>query len=269
MTEPRYEVVARELRLQILRQEYAVGSSLPSESTLCTQFGVSRGPVRQALAMLKNEGLVSVSRGKPAVVRSFDTTQTLDTFTPFTQWARLTGRTAGSRTVEVARRRVTEPARAALGLADGDFVVDLLRLRLLDDEPTMLERATYTDEVGSLLFDFDTDSGSITDYLTSRGVRFESMRHVLDAVAADSVDRDNLGIDFGAPLLRERRCSWNAEGQAFEYADDRYRPDRVAFSIINSRTIDPRDVMDASGRGLGLTRPQASGSSAEQAGTSR
>ncbi|OMC38106.1 GntR family transcriptional regulator [Mycobacterium sp. GA-1841] len=257
MTEPRYEIVARELRLQILRREYAVGDSLPSESMLCAQFGVSRGPVRQALAMLKNEGMVSVSRGKPAVVRSFDATQTLDTFTPFTQWARLTGRTAGSRTVEIARRRVSEPARTALGLTEGDFVVELLRLRLLDGEPTMLERATYTEEVGSLLFDFDTDSGSITDYLTSNGVRFDSMRHVLDAVAADAVDSETLEIDTGAPLLRERRCSWNSAGEAFEYADDRYRPDRVAFSIINSRTIDPRDAMAATGRGLGLTRPRA------------
>jgi GntR family transcriptional regulator len=217
--------------------------------------------------MLKNEGLVSVSRGKPAVVRSFDATQTLDTFTPFTQWARLTGRTAGSRTLEIARRRVSEPARDALGLEDDDFVVDLLRLRLLDGVPTMLERATYTDEVGSLLFDFDTDSGSITDYLTSRGVRFESMRHVLDAVSADAVDADSLELASGAPLLRERRCSWNAAGEAFEYADDRYRPDRVAFSIINSRTIDPRDAMAAAGRGQVLTPRQASDSSAEQADT--
>jgi GntR family transcriptional regulator len=26
----------------------------------------------------------------------------------------------------------------------------------------------------------------------------------------------------------------------FEFADDRYRPDLVAFSIVNARTIDPR-----------------------------
>ncbi|WP_235916248.1 GntR family transcriptional regulator [Antrihabitans cavernicola] len=246
MSEPRYEVVARELRLRILRHDYNVGESLPSESALCAQFDVSRGPVRQALAMLKNEGLVAISRGKPAIVRSFDVTQTLDTFTPFTQWARLTGRDAGSRTIEISRRRVTEPARTALGASADDFVVEVLRLRLLDDEPTMLERTTYTESVGSLLFDFDTDSGSITDFLSSRGVQFESMRHVLDAVAANGADAENLAIDVGSPLLRERRTSWNNLGEAFEFADDRYRPDRVAFSIVNARTIDPRDSIDNS-----------------------
>ena len=242
MAEPRYEQVAREIRLQILGREFKVGDSLPSESALCAQFGVSRGPVRQALAMLKNEGLVALSRGKPAVVRGFDVTQTLDTFTPFTQWARLTGRNAGSRTLEISRRRVSEPARAALGIDADDFVVEILRLRLLDGEPTMLERTVYIESVGSLLFDFDTDSGSITDFLTSRGVRFESMRHVMDAVSANDVDADNLAIETGSPLLRERRTSWNDKGEPFEFADDRYRPDRVAFSIVNARTIDPRDI---------------------------
>lgn len=242
MTGPRsrHEHVAAELRHRITRREYAIGQSLPTESALCAEFEVSRGPVRQALATLRNEGLIRVSRGKPAVVRSHDAAQTLDTFTPFTQWAQRAGRTAGSRTLEVARRRASESAMVALGLSADDFVVEVLRVRLLDGEPAMIERSTFIDAVGSLLFEFDTDSGSMTDYLATRGVYFDSMEHVLDAVAAAEVDAENLGIDVGSPLLRERRTSRDPDGMVFEYADDRYRPDVVAFSIVNARTIDAR-----------------------------
>jgi GntR family transcriptional regulator len=242
MAEPRsrHEHVAHHLRQRIMRRDYAIGQSLPTESVLCKEFDVSRGPVRQALSTLRNEGFIQVSQGKPAVVRSHDATQTLDTFTPFTQWAQRSGRTAGSRTIEVARRRAAEPAIVALGLTVDDFVVEVLRVRLLDDEPAMIERSTFIDSVGSLLFDFDTDSGSVTDYFASRGVHFDSMEHVLDAVAAAQVDSENLGIDLGSPLLRERRTSRDRNGVAFEFADDRYRPDLVAFSIVNARTIDPR-----------------------------
>jgi GntR family transcriptional regulator len=236
----RHEHVAGVLRQRITQREYAIGQPLPTESALCAEFSVSRGPVRQALATLKNEGLIRVSQGKPAVVRSHDATQTLDTFTPFTQWAQRNGRTAGSRTLEIARRRASEPAIVALGLTDDDFVVEVLRIRLLDGEPTMIERSTFVDTVGSLLFDFDTDSGSMTDYLTGAGVRFDSMEHVLDAVAAGALDAEQLGIEPGSPLLRERRTSRDEHGVAFEYADDRYRPDVVAFSIVNARTIDQR-----------------------------
>jgi GntR family transcriptional regulator len=232
--------VAAELRHRITRRDYAIGQSLPTESALCAEFDVSRGPVRQALATLRNEGLIRVSRGKPAVVRSHDAAQTLDTFTPFTQWAQRAGRTAGSRTLEVARRRASEPAIVALGLGTDDFVVEVMRVRLLDGEPAMIERSTFIDAVGSLLFEFDTDSGSMTDYLATRGIHFDTMEHVLDAVAATEVDAENLGIDIGGPLLRERRTSRDPDGAVFEFADDRYRPDLVAFSIVNARTIDAR-----------------------------
>jgi GntR family transcriptional regulator len=232
--------VAAELRHRITRRDYAIGQSLPTESALCAEFDVSRGPVRQALATLRNEGLIRVSRGKPAVVRSHDAAQTLDTFTPFTQWAQRAGRTAGSRTLEVARRRASEPAIVALGLDTDDFVVEVMRVRLLDGEPAMIERSTFIDAVGSLLFEFDTDSGSMTDYLATRGIHFDTMEHVLDAVAATEVDAENLGIDIGGPLLRERRTSRDPDGVVFEFADDRYRPDLVAFSIVNARTIDAR-----------------------------
>lgn len=241
MTTPaRHEHVAAELRHRITRRVYEIGQSLPTESVLCAEFGVSRGPVRQALSTLRNEGLIRLSRGKPAVVRSHDATQTLDTFTPFTQWAQRTGRTAGSRTIEVARRRASEAAVVALGLEADDFVVEVLRVRLLDGEPAMIERSTFVEAVGSLLFEFDTDTGSITDYLGGRGVFYDSMEHVLDAVAAGNVDAENLGVEPGSPLLRERRTSRDPQGAVFEFADDRYRPDLVAFSIVNARTIDAR-----------------------------
>lgn len=248
MTEARHEFVARQLRSLIISGEIGVGQSLPSESVLCAQYEVSRGPVRQALASLSAEGLVQLSQGRPAVVRAGDATQTLDTFTPFSQWARRTGREPGSKTLAVSRRRASPSAAGALGVDADDFVVEAVRVRYLDGEPTMIERSVFVDGVGSLLFDFDTDSGSITDYLTDRGVRFESMSHVLDAVSADSVDADSLGIAVGSPLLRERRTSRDENGTAFEYADDRYRPDQVVFSIVNSRTVDPRMIApDTSG----------------------
>jgi GntR family transcriptional regulator len=240
MARARHEQVAAELRQRIRRRDYAIGEPLPTEAALCAEFEVSRGPVRQALATLKNEGLIRLSQGKPAVVRTHDATQTLDTFTPFTQWAERNGRRAGSRTLEVARRRASESARVALGLTDDDFVVEVLRVRLLDGEPAMIERSTFIDAVGSLLFEFDTDSGSMTDYLASRGVFFHSMEHVLDAVAAAEIDAESLGIDLGSPLLRERRTTRDRDGVVFEFADDRYRPDVVAFSIVNARTIDAR-----------------------------
>jgi GntR family transcriptional regulator len=57
-------------------------------------------------------------------------------------------------------------------------------------------------------------------------------------------DAELLGIPLGAPLLRERRRATSADDTPLEYGDDRYRPDRVTFTIDNSRPTSvglPRD----------------------------
>jgi len=118
-------------------------------------------------------------------------------------------------------------------------------VRLLDGEPVMVERATFVEPVGRLLFDFDPDSGSIYAYLTAEGVDLRSARHTFDAVPAGELDAEFLGLPAGAPLLRERRRATSADGTPLEYGDDRYRPDRVTFTIDNSRPTSvglPRDL---------------------------
>ncbi|WP_176451639.1 FadR/GntR family transcriptional regulator [Enemella dayhoffiae] len=57
------EVVARAIRTQILRGELREGESLPSESELMTQFGVSRPSLREAFRILESERLIEVRRG--------------------------------------------------------------------------------------------------------------------------------------------------------------------------------------------------------------
>lgn len=230
-----HEQIATTLRQQIADLTYKVGESLPSEAALREAFGVSRGPVRQALAALRSEGLITLSQGKPATVRRSEQFQTLTTFTPFTRWAASGGRVPSSKTIELARRRPAKAVAEALGVADDAYVVELVRVRFLDDEPAMIERSSFTGRAGSLLFDFDTDAGSITDFLAANGIRFDTMEHVFDAVAAEAVDASALAIAPGAPLLRERRRTWDQSGSLFEVADDRYRPDLVTFKITNGQ----------------------------------
>ncbi len=56
-------LVAKRLRDRIVRGEYPAGMHL-AEDTLAEQFGVSRGPVRDALRRLESEGLVETRRRK-------------------------------------------------------------------------------------------------------------------------------------------------------------------------------------------------------------
>src|SRR3989440_9713645 len=61
---PQYAQVAAELRGRILAGAIPPGALLPSEAALIAEFGVSRGTIREAMALLRAEGLVVTEHGR-------------------------------------------------------------------------------------------------------------------------------------------------------------------------------------------------------------
>jgi GntR family transcriptional regulator, transcriptional repressor for pyruvate dehydrogenase complex len=57
------ELVAADLRRQIIRGELADGDALPPESELMARFGVSRPTLREAFRVLESESLITIRRG--------------------------------------------------------------------------------------------------------------------------------------------------------------------------------------------------------------
>lgn len=57
------ELVAAQLRRQIVRGELEEGDALPPEAELMEEFGVSRPTLREAFRVLESESLISIRRG--------------------------------------------------------------------------------------------------------------------------------------------------------------------------------------------------------------
>jgi DNA-binding FadR family transcriptional regulator len=64
------QVVARDLRGQIVRGELAEGAPLPSEPVLMELFGISRPSLREAFRILESERLIEVRRGSHGGARA-------------------------------------------------------------------------------------------------------------------------------------------------------------------------------------------------------
>jgi GntR family transcriptional regulator, transcriptional repressor for pyruvate dehydrogenase complex len=62
------ELVADEVEDAIVDGTFAVGTQLPSEQQLATQFGVSRNVVREAFKYLKERGLIDILNGSGAYI---------------------------------------------------------------------------------------------------------------------------------------------------------------------------------------------------------
>lgn len=247
-----HERVSATLRERVGRGEWTAGMRLPSEAALCREFGTSRGPVRRALAALREEGVIVGGRGRAPVVGRVVPTQPFSTFSSFTEWARSIGKTPGQRTIEAASRPAPSTVAGLLGLDEGAAVVQVVRVRLLDDVPTMVERTSFAPDIGALLDDMDSDRGSLHAHLIARGVDLRRARHTIDAVAANPLDAEALGVGPGSPLLRERRIMFDSARRPLSYADDRYRPELATFTIENE--VDRRSPLTRSDPTLEASR---------------
>lgn len=66
---PAYAQIANDYRTKIIDGTLPAGTKLPSESELMSEYGVSRIVARQAVSVLRNEGLIDSHSGKGSFVR--------------------------------------------------------------------------------------------------------------------------------------------------------------------------------------------------------
>jgi GntR family transcriptional regulator len=226
-----YRQVADELRAAMDTGGYPPGSHLPSEGELGRTYGVARGTVRQALATLASEGLISTRKGARRLVLERPRLQGFNELRSFSEWAAAMGEVPGGRVVELVRRDATTAEAQQLGT---ERIYHLTRVRLLSGRAVMIERTAYPEPIGALVAGMDTDHESITSRLQELGVLFANASHTLSAVVATAEDARLLDIRPRSPLLRELRLSTDPGGVPLEWSEDRYLGDAVAFTVHNS-----------------------------------
>ena len=236
---PRYRQIAEELRLAITGHAYGPGGKLPSEGALAERYEVSRGTIRQALMLLRQDGLVTSRRGTRRVVLDDAPVQDFAQMQSFARWARSIGESPEGRVVRQGWKTPDADEQHHLRCEPDARVLRVLRLRLLSGQPAMLERTTYPEAVGTIVEGLPTDTVSVTEHLEQAGVFVADAEHTIDLARADREDAALLGCAAGDPLLRERRRSTDPAGVPLEWSEDRYMPGSVAFVVHNSLASTP------------------------------
>lgn len=91
--QPLHELVAGRVRDMIIEGRLAPGDSV-NESRLCTELGVSRTPLREAIRTLAGEGLIVLRPGRSTIVRAFTATEVQDMLDVIAELEALAGRKA-------------------------------------------------------------------------------------------------------------------------------------------------------------------------------
>jgi GntR family transcriptional regulator len=227
---PLYLQIAESLLDRIESGDLAPGDRLPPERELSERLGVNRMTVRRALRNLEDQGLLSRRQGDGTYVAEPKIERQAARLVSFTRGMQRRGLTPGTRLISVELRPVEASLARSLRLPVAAPLHDLLRLRLLNQEPVILERYLIPAARFPALERFDLEGRSVYEILeTEYGVAIRRARQTLEPVVAGDFEAGLLGIRPGAPLMLERRTGFDARGEPVEHGRDLYRGDRFRF----------------------------------------
>ena len=231
-----YESCATALHREIETGALQPGQRLPSERSLGDALGFTRLTVRRALQVLAERGLLEPDERRGWQVRSDQVSDSLSTLMGFTQMARVRGLVASSRILSLEYRDATFDESEALRVAPGAPMLDLSRLRLLDERPTAIERLRMPTSRLRWPDGFDF-TGSIYAALEQQGIVPTIADAYVDVVDATEAEASLLGVAAGRGLLRMNCVTTDAHGVAISLESSMYHPDRYRFrAILHKRT---------------------------------
>ena len=216
----------------VLRHQIHAGtfdSTLPSETALAAEFDVSRNTVRDALALLKDQGLIDRAPkvGTHVAQRKYD--HGLDALLGLKETLKGHGEVRNE--VRAAMRITAPPAVARrLQLSAGSKVVYIERLRYLGDIPLSLDLTYLSPDIGDELITRDLESNDVFALIEQiSGGPLGSADLALEAITADSHSAATLEVPEGAALLMMERLTKLEDGRPVDLEYIRMRGDRITM----------------------------------------
>jgi GntR family transcriptional regulator len=226
--------VADVLRHQILAAVYDDG--LPTEQALAAEFFVSRNTIREALAVLKNEGLIDRGPkvGTHVAVRKYD--HGLDALVGLKETFKDYGEVRNE--VRALLHLAAPPAVSRrLQVEPGEQVVFIERLRYLGDLPLSLDLTYLAPEIGAEVLRHPLETNDVFALIERvSGQRLGAATLAVEAVSADPHSAATLQVPDGAPLLMLERLTGLDDGRPVDLEYIRMRGDRITMrgSLIRS-----------------------------------
>ena len=216
----------------MLRQQIHSGTyddGLPTEQSLAAEFFASRNTIREALAVLKNEGLIDRGRkvGTHVAVRKYN--HGLDALAGLKETFKDYGEVRNE--VRAVLHLAAPPAVARrLRLEPGEQVVFIERLRYLGELPVSLDLTYLTPDIGAEVLRHSLETNDVFALIEQVSAqRLGSATLALEAVSADPHSAATLHVPDGAPLLMLERLTSLDDGRPVDLEYIRMRGDRITM----------------------------------------
>lgn len=225
---PRYVQLRKRLSDGVEQGILEPGSALPPEREIATLTDLSRVTVRKAIHALAEDGVIVQKQGYGSFIASQpqQIEQSLSRLTSFSDDMSRRGMVSTSRWLERGIFMPSPDEVIALALTQDASVSRIARLRLANDKPMAIERATLPT---TILPDPTLVMTSLYAVLDDAGLHPVRALQKISAINLGHEDAALLDIDAGTAGLKIERMSYLADGRIVEITQSIYRGDAYNF----------------------------------------
>ncbi|GAA3628876.1 GntR family transcriptional regulator [Lactobacillus hamsteri] len=237
MAKAKYLEVAQIILDRIKDKTYVAGEPLPNQEILANELDVSRLTVKKALDGLERKGLVYKQSGLGTFVSSDIPIQSgIDSpANMFTGLKNLMGTdNVRSNILHFSVEFPNEQVQKNLSLKKTEPVYNILRLRIVDNQPLIIEH-TYMPV--DLVPDLSEEilHSSIYNYIHhTLKLKFGHAYRKIKATKSSEYDQKYLMAKKDDPMLELEQIVWLTNGQPIEYSTSRNRYDQRDYTILEN-----------------------------------
>jgi GntR family transcriptional regulator len=212
---PLYLQVRDVLVQRIIVGHWKPGATLPNETQLAQQLGISIGTVRKALDLMEVERIVTRRQGRGTFVNDYASEQTTFPFSMFHNFEgqRISGLKRGR---SISRVQATSEEAARLGLRRGDELIRVERTREHQEQTFLTEVCLLPAKLFTRLPE-DFGSYRLSALAQLNSILVGRADELVDIALADAEQARDLGVAEGTPLLKLDRVIFSDHEEALEW----------------------------------------------------
>src|SRR3990172_9661448 len=219
------------LRKKIEGNEWPVGSQIPVEEELCKTYEVSKATVRLAVLELARQGYLIRQQGKGTFVCKRIIPEGLTMSASFKELMLEKGLAFSTKVLAQTVMMPTDDLDLALDISEDKHIIYIKRLRMVDNEPVLLQETYIPHHICPPLLQEDvTDSSLFELFEKKHGITISMVKDFIEVAHANPDESKLLGLPADSPVLLLEQLFYSGDTQIM-YTRSIKRPDRFRFSI--------------------------------------
>lgn len=219
------------LKGKIESGEWAIDSQIPTEDELCKTYEISKATVRLAIAELARQGYLKRQQGKGTFVCKRIIPEGISMLTSFKENMLEAGINFTTKVLAQTVMMPTDDIDLKLDIHDDTHVIYIKRLRLVDNEPVLLQETYIPHYMCPSLLDEDLENDSLLELLEKKyGIKITKVKDYIGIAYLNAEEGKLLGLPESSDALLLEQLFYSGETQ-IQYTRSIKRPDRFRFQI--------------------------------------